>query len=85
MHYLIAELVFLSGDWNSRYTTFVNFGGIVIQTTKINILRNIFPADKALKILLTEEPNNFVVRRDNGKLVQNLAVAAAVEAREAKS
>jgi len=39
------------------------------------------PADRAFKILLTEEPNNFVAPVDKGKLVQN----RSVDAGEAKS
>ena len=51
--------------------------GIVIQATKAGILRDIITADRAFTILITGEPNNFVVHIGIGKLVQNLAVAAA--------
>lgn len=51
--------------------------GVVIQATKAGILRDIITADRAFTILLTGDPNNFVVHIGIGKLVQNLAVAAA--------
>ena len=50
---------------------------MVIQATKAGILRDIITADRAFTILLTGDPNNFVVHIGIGKLVQNLAVAAA--------
>lgn len=51
--------------------------GVVIQATKAGILRDIITADRAFTILITGDPNNFVVHIGIGKLVQNLAVAAA--------
>lgn len=51
--------------------------GRVIQATKAGILRDIVTADRAFTILITGEPNDFTVRVGIGKLVQNLAVAAA--------
>ena len=50
---------------------------IVIQATKASILRDIITADRAFTILITGDPNDFVVHIGIGKLVQNLAVAAA--------
>ncbi|HKH85980.1 MAG TPA: hypothetical protein VKA40_05465 [Nitrososphaera sp.] len=41
------------------------------------ILRDIITADRAFTILITGDPNDFVVHIGIGKLVQNLAVAAA--------
>ena len=49
---------------------------IVIQATKASILRDIITADRAFTILITGDPNDFVVHIGIGKLVQNLAVAA---------
>ena len=51
--------------------------GIVIQATKAGILRDIITANRAFTILITGDPNNFVVHIGIGKLIQNLAVAAA--------
>ena len=51
--------------------------GRVIQATKAGILRDIVTADRAFTILITGEPNDFTIRLGIGKLVQNLAVAAA--------
>ena len=49
---------------------------IVIQATKASILRDIITADRAFTILITGDPNDFVIHIGIGKLVQNLAVAA---------
>lgn len=51
--------------------------GIVIQATKTGILRDIITANRAFTILITGNPNNFVIHIGIGKLIQNLAVAAA--------
>ena len=51
--------------------------GIVIQATKSGILRDIITANRAFTILITGDPNNFVVHIGIGKLIQNLGVAAA--------
>jgi hypothetical protein len=51
--------------------------GRVIQAQKAGILRDIVTADRAFTILITGQPNDFSVRLGIGKLVQNLAVAAA--------
>ena len=51
--------------------------GIVIQATKAGILRDIITANRAFTILITGDPNNFVVHIGIGKLIQNLAVTAA--------
>jgi len=51
--------------------------GKVIQATKAGILRDIVTADRAFTILISGEPNDFTIRVGIGKLVQNLAVAAA--------
>jgi hypothetical protein len=51
--------------------------GIVIQATKAGILRDIITADRAFTILITGEPNNFVIHIGIGRLIRNLAVAAA--------
>jgi hypothetical protein len=51
--------------------------GVVIQATKADILREIITADRAFTILLTGDPNNFVVHIGIGRLVSNLGIAAA--------
>jgi hypothetical protein len=51
--------------------------GRVIQAQKAGILRDIITADRAFTILITGQPNDFTVRIGIGKLVTNLAVAAA--------
>lgn len=50
--------------------------GIVIQATKAGILRNIITANRAFTILITGNPNSFVIHIGIGKMIQNLAVAA---------
>ena len=52
-------------------------GGIIIQAEKAGALRDIFAADRAFSILITGEPNDFSIHIGIGKLIQNLAVAAA--------
>ena len=51
--------------------------GIVIQATKAGILRDIITADRAFTIMITGESNDFAVHIGIGKLMQNIAVAAA--------
>jgi hypothetical protein len=51
--------------------------GIVIQATKAGILRDIITADRAFTIMITGEPNDFAIHIGIGKLMQNIAVAAA--------
>lgn len=51
--------------------------GMVIQATKAGILRDIITADRAFSILISGNSNDFTIRVGIGKLVQNLAVAAA--------
>jgi hypothetical protein len=65
---------------NQGYKTQINKNapvGIVIQATKAGILRDIITADRAFTILITGDPNNFAIHIGIGKLIQNLAVAAA--------
>lgn len=50
--------------------------GIVIQATKSGILRNIITANRAFTILITGNPDSFVIHIGIGKMIQNLAVAA---------
>jgi hypothetical protein len=50
--------------------------GIVIQATKAGILRDIITANEAFTILITGDPNSFVIHIGLGKMVQNLTVAA---------
>ena len=51
--------------------------GIVMQATKAGILRDIITADRAFTIMISGDPNDFAVHIGIGKLVQNIAVAAA--------
>ena len=51
--------------------------GIIIQATKAGILRDIITADRAFTIMISGDPNNFAIHIGIGKLVQNIAVAAA--------
>ncbi len=50
---------------------------MVIQAQKAGILRDIITADRAFTILITGQPNDFSIHIGIGKLIQNLAVAAA--------
>ena len=62
------------------YKTEINTGapqGVVIQATKSGILRDIITANRAFTILITGDPNNFVVHIGIGKLIQNIGVVAA--------
>ncbi len=51
--------------------------GIIIQATKAGILRDIITADRAFTIMISGDPNNFAIHIGIGKLIQNIAVAAA--------
>jgi hypothetical protein len=51
--------------------------GQVIQAAKAGILRDIIAADRCFTIVLSGQPNDFTVHVGIGKLIQNLAVAAA--------
>jgi hypothetical protein len=50
--------------------------GIIIQTKKAGIMRDVIDADRAFTILIAGQPNDFAVHIGIGKFVQNLAVAA---------
>lgn len=52
-------------------------GQIIIQAKKNGLLRDIISADRAFTILITGTPEDFTIRVGVGKMVQNLAVAAA--------
>jgi hypothetical protein len=51
--------------------------GIVMQATKAGILRDIITADRAFTIMISGESNDFAIHIGIGKLIQNIAVAAA--------
>ena len=51
--------------------------GIIIQATKAGILRDIITADRAFTIMISGDSNDFTLHIGIGKLVQNIAVAAA--------
>jgi len=50
--------------------------GIIIQTKKAGIMRDVIDADRAFTILIAGQPDDFAVHIGIGKFVQNLAVAA---------
>lgn len=51
--------------------------GIIMQATKAGILRDIITADRAFTIMISGDPNDFAIHIGIGKLIQNIAVAAA--------
>jgi hypothetical protein len=51
--------------------------GIIIQAQKAGILRDIITADRCFTIMISGQPNDFIVHVGIGRFVQNLAVAAA--------
>ena len=51
--------------------------GIIIQAQKAGVLRGIIDANRAFTILIAGQPNDFTIHVGIGKLIQNLAVAAA--------
>jgi len=51
--------------------------GVIIQATKAGILRDIITADRAFTIMITGEPNDFVLHIGIGKFIQNIAVISA--------
>ncbi len=51
--------------------------GIIIQAQKAGVLRGIIDANRAFTILIAGQPNDFSIHVGIGKLIQNLAVAAA--------
>ena len=51
--------------------------GIVMQAQKAGILRDIIAADRAFTIMLSGQPNDFMVRIGIGKFFQNIGVMAA--------
>ena len=50
--------------------------GRIIQAQKAGIPRGIIDANRAFTIMVTGEPNDFIVHIGIGKWIQNLAVAA---------
>ncbi|HET7336684.1 MAG TPA: hypothetical protein VFJ23_02185 [Candidatus Nitrosotalea sp.] len=67
----------LEGDGYKTQMTTNSPVGIIIQATKAGILRDIITADRAFTIMISGDPNNFAIHIGIGKLVQNIAVAAA--------
>lgn len=67
----------LEGDGYKTQMTSNSPVGIVIQATKAGILRDIITADRAFTIMISGDPNNFAIHIGIGKLIQNIAVAAA--------
>jgi hypothetical protein len=51
--------------------------GIIIQAQKAGILRDIIAADRAFTIMVSGQPNDFMVHIGIGKWITNIAVAAA--------
>ena len=70
-------ITMLEGDGYKTQMTSNSPIGIIIQATKAGILRDIITADRAFTIMISGDPNNFAVHIGIGKLVQNIAVAAA--------
>ena len=50
--------------------------GLIIQAQKAGILRDIITADRAFTIMITGQPNDFVVHIGIGKWILNIVVAA---------
>ncbi|MDE1844132.1 MAG: hypothetical protein KGI10_02250 [Thaumarchaeota archaeon] len=67
----------LEGDGYKTQMTSNSPVGIVIQATKAGILRDIITADRAFTILISGDSNDFAIHIGIGKLIQNIAVAAA--------
>jgi hypothetical protein len=63
-----------SDGYTSQSTTAP--AGIIIQTKKAGIMRDVIDADRAFTILIAGKPNDFAVHIGIGKFMQNLAVAA---------
>lgn len=70
-------ITMLEGEGYKTQMTSNSPVGIIIQATKAGILRDIITADRAFTIMITGDPNNFAIHIGIGKLVQNIAVAAA--------
>ncbi|HZY94699.1 MAG TPA: hypothetical protein VFE98_07585 [Candidatus Bathyarchaeia archaeon] len=51
--------------------------GTVVQAQKAGILRDIITADRAFTIMISGQPNDFTVHLGIGKLMTNIAIAAA--------
>ncbi|MDE1843367.1 MAG: hypothetical protein KGH95_06935 [Thaumarchaeota archaeon] len=67
----------LEGDGYKTQMTSNSPIGTIIQTQKAGILRDIITADRAFTIMITGTPDDFAVHIGIGKLIQNIAVAAA--------
>ncbi|MDE1725435.1 MAG: hypothetical protein KGH76_06025 [Thaumarchaeota archaeon] len=67
----------LEGDGYKTQMTSSSPIGTIIQTQKAGILRDIITADRAFTIMITGTPDDFAVHIGIGKLIQNIAVAAA--------
>ncbi|MGC8627679.1 MAG: hypothetical protein ACP5VR_09020 [Acidimicrobiales bacterium] len=50
--------------------------GLVVQAKKGGFLRGVVDADRALTVLVSGQPNDFIVRIGIGKWLQHLGVAA---------
>lgn len=70
-------ITMLEGDGYKTQMTSSSPVGIIIQATKAGILRDIITADRAFTIMISGDPNNFAIHIGIGKLIQNIAVAAA--------
>jgi hypothetical protein len=66
----------LEGDGYKTQLTSNSPAGIIIQTKKAGILRDIITADRAFTIMITGDSNNFAIHIGIGKWIQNIAVAA---------
>ena len=70
-------ITMLEGDGYKTQMTSNSPVGIIIQATKAGILRDVITADRAFTIMISGDPNNFAIHIGIGKLIQNIAVAAA--------
>lgn len=70
-------ITMLEGDGYKTQMTSSSPVGIIIQATKAGILRDIITADRAFTIMISGDPNDFAIHIGIGKLIQNIAVAAA--------
>lgn len=67
---------YLQSEKFSVQTSAPSNQGTVIQAKKGGFLRGVVDADRALSIMITGDPDDFVVRVGVGKWLQDLGVAA---------
>lgn len=70
-------IAMLEGDGYKTQMTSSSPVGIIIQTKKAGILRDIITADRAFTIMISGGPNDFTIHIGIGKWIQNIAVAVS--------